>query len=206
MLDENALRLLRLFACLSFLLCAVFAFRPIPSVDDSNDTGRYVAEQEDACSSPVAGDDAGTQQWTFEVLMRPTCWLGGQKVFLLVIGSALPMVFLAFGEWRAKGALILAAGLFLSVVGFELTTNALRQAVSLAFLLAAISLEGKLARFLALCIAVLLHTSSWIFLPLVFLLRPTGPKSIKSDPYTLLLAVPAVCAAWYLLAPRIGAQ
>jgi hypothetical protein len=206
MSDREAFRLRRWFAYLSLIICVVLAFRPIPSILDSNDTGRYVAYQEDACSSPVYGDEAGAQQWTFELLMRPTCQLGGARVFLLVVASALPIAFIAFGEWRRKGSLLLAAGLLVSVVGFELTTNALRQAVSLAFLLAAISLEGKLARLLALCIAVLLHTSSWIFLPWVLLLRRGEPKSGNSESYTLLLAVPIVCAVWYFLAPRIGTQ
>jgi len=96
------------------------------------------------------------------------------------------------------------------MVGFELETNALRQAVSLAFLLAAISLDSKLARLMALCTALLLHTSSWIFVPLVFLLRPVEPRSGRSKSYKLLIAVlfavPLISVVWYFLGPGVRAQ
>lgn len=199
MSDREAFRLRRLFACLALLVCLILAYRPIPDVLASNDTGRYVASQEDACSMPVFGDDAGIQQWTFNVLVRPTCWSGGPRLFLLFVGMALPLALVAFGEWRSDGALLLAAAMFLSVAGFELETNALRQALSLAFLLAAISVESKLARMAALCIALLLHTSSWIFVPWVLLLNWGERRSWKSAVYRVLLALPLVGIVWLFL-------
>lgn len=206
MSDSEAVRLRRLFACLSFAVCAALAYRPIPSVSASNDTGRYVAYQEDACSSPLTDDDVGIQQWTFNVLMRPACLSGGPRLFLLVVSSFLPIAFIAFGEWRRAGALLLAAGTFLSVAGFELETNALRQAVSLVFLLAAISLEGRVARLVALIVALLLHTSSWIFAPWVFLLSRNEWESWRPSVYKLLAALPLMGVVWLFLWPSLKGQ
>lgn len=196
MSDRNAIRLRRLFAYFALVVCVALAFRPIPSVWDSNDTGRYVSFQEDACQSSVSDDDGGIQQWTFDLLARPACWSGGPKLFLLLVGGALPIAFIVFGDWKREGALLLASGLLLSVVGFELATNAMRQAVSLAFLLAAISLNNKFGRLLALCIAVLLHVSNLIFVPWVFLLNREESRTPKLKPYMLVLAVLVAAIGW----------
>lgn len=196
MSDKKAIRLRRLFAYFALVVCGALAFRPIPGLLDSNDTGRYVTLQEDACQSPVFNDDAGIQQWTFDLLARPACWSGGPKLFLLLVGGALPVAFIILGEWKTEGALLLAAGSLLSVVGFELLTNALRQAVSLGFLLAAISLNNKFGRLLVLCIAVLLHVSNLIFVPWVFLLNRGEWRFPKLKAYMLVLVVLAAAIGW----------
>jgi hypothetical protein len=196
MSDKRAIRLRRLFAYLALAVCGALAFRPIPGLLDSNDTGRYVTFQEDACQSSLSDDDAGIQQWTFDLLARPACLSGGPKLFLLLVGGALPVAFIIFGEWKTEGALLLAAGLLLSVVGFELATNAMRQAVSLVFLLGAISLNNKFGRVLALCVAVLLHVSNLIFVPWVFLLNREESKTPRLKPYMLVLVVLAAAIGW----------
>jgi hypothetical protein len=196
MSDSNPIRLRRLFAYLALVVCGALAFRPIPGLLDSNDTGRYVTLQEDACQSSVSDDDSGIQQWTFDLLARPACWSGGPKLFLLFVGAALPVAFIILGEWETEGALLLAAGLLLSVVGFELATNAMRQAVSLAFLLAAVSLNNKFGRVLALCIAVLLHVSNVIFVPWVFLMNRGEWRFPKLKAYMLVLVALAAAIGW----------
>jgi EpsG family len=204
MLDNaNPSRERRFFGYLSLLLCVIFAYRPIPALEDTNDTGRYVAFQQDACGSAIADDDSSLQQWTFNVLLRPTCVSRGPRLFLFVVSAALPFALLAFGNWNPKGAVFLAAGFLISVVGFELSTNALRQAVSLAFLLAALSLNGRILRLLALCVAVLLHTSSWIFLPWVFFLKSDGLRFLKVRLRSVLLGISALWLVWYFAAPYL---
>jgi|ERR1700677_467181 EpsG family len=204
--DNKAIRLRRLFAYLALAVCGALAFRPIPGLLDSNDTGRYVTFQEDACQSSVSDDDSGIQQWTFDLLARPACLSGGPKLFLLLVGGALPVAFIIFGEWRAEGALLLGAGLLLSVVGFELATNAMRQAVSLSFLLAAISLDNKIGRLLALCLAVLLHVSNLIFVPWVFLLNREEWRLPKLKAYMLVLLVLVAAIGWHYFKTDIADQ
>ena len=206
MSDSGAARFRRIFAYVSFAICALVALRPVPDVADSNDTGRYVADQEDACSAPLSDDDAGIQQWTLDLLVRPICWAKGPRLFLFVVSMAMPIAFIAFGEWRTEGALLLAAGVFLSVFGFELETNALRQAVSLAFLIAAVSLDNKLARWIAILMAVLLHTSSWIFLPWALFVNRKEPMSRRPTPYVRLLAIPLGLAIWVIFSGQFVTQ
>jgi hypothetical protein len=194
--DQSSLRRL-LFVCISLGFCLALAFRSVPGVQDPNDTGRYVVSQEDSCSSAGAADDTGAQQNVLNLLMRPACAIRSERLFLFVISAFLPGALALFGEWAGGGTLLLAAGLISSVVGFELATNALRQGVSLAFLIVAVSATWKPGRWLALGMALLLHTSSWIFLPWVLLLDQEQWVARKSKIFLFLLASVSVIAVWH---------
>ncbi len=94
---------------------------------------------------------------------------------------AVPVALLLFANWNREGTLILAVGMLISTVGFELMTNALRQGVSVVFLLGGFYLEKRFAKFGALIAAMVLHDSNWFFAPLAFLIAySTGSLSKRT--------------------------
>ncbi len=128
-------------------------------------------------------------------------WAVIRAFFLFCTAMAVPVALLIFGNWNREGALLLAGGLLISTIGFEFMTNALRQGVSLAFLLGAFHFEKRLAKFSAIAAALLLHDSSWFFAPLVILLAyNTGTFSKKMIFYW---AVPVMAGVGYLFSLSI---
>jgi hypothetical protein len=221
--------LLRLvFASCAILVSIGMSFRHIPSLEDPNDTGRYVANQIQACELPFSGSSslnhdsslvlhsayenltaAGDRSLTLSMriwdwLMRPACWGGSPRFFLFYAAMAFPMALLLFANWEHESTLILAAGMLFSTVGFEFVNNVLRQGVGLAFLLGGFYFEKRLPKFLSLAIAVLVHDSNLIFAPLAILLAYStgGPKKRK----ILVWAIPVLSIAGYLISLRLLAN
>jgi hypothetical protein len=200
-----------IFVAAAILYCAALSLRPIPKTTANNDTGRYVANQEEACRFAALADDSeALPQRAFNFVARPACLGEENRFFLFFVAIILPVSFLLFGQWDHDAAVFLALGLLTSAVGFELATNALRQSVSLAFLLASISLRGRLPRFAALACALLLHDSSWIFIPCVLYINRRRPEARKTRKYVIvgmaLMLVVAAILGFYTLDQRFGGQ
>jgi hypothetical protein len=176
-LNSRAFFLRIAFITVAFPAVLLLSLRPIPTQGSMNDTGRYVANQAEACSLPLEGDDSlSLPLKVFNLIMRPACWVPEPAVFLFIAGISLPLALVVFGRWSSEGAVLLAVSALLSTVGFEFLTNALRQGVSLAFLLGAFASTNRYVRIAALAAALLIHDSSWFFAPLVFLLIAKSEK------------------------------
>jgi EpsG family len=214
---------------LIFVTCAIvlsigLSLRPIPGLDDTNDTGRYVANQAQACSLPFSGSSAvihdssivlrahfdnltaagdpsltiSARAWDW--INRPACLGGSSRVFLFYVAMAVPIALLFFANWDYEATLLVALGLLLSTVGFEFMTNALRQGVALPFLLAGFYFKKRLPKFAAIAIAMVLHDSNWIFAPLAILVAySAGTISIK---IVVRWAIPLLAAAGFLFSLR----
>lgn len=154
---------------------------------------------------PLGRDQASIPQRSFNFIFRPACWAGEPRIFLFLVGMALPIALLISKGWTNEATLCLAIGFLLSSVGFELATNALRQAVSITFLLAGITFAPRLARFLALVVALLIHDSTWVFLPWFILVsRRDSPPKTRPLAYPLLFVFPFAAFIIYLLITRLG--
>ena len=197
-----------IFVAAAILYCAALSLRPIPKTTANNDTGRYVANQEEACRFAVLADDSeALPQRAFNFVVRPACLGEENRFFLFFVAIILPISFLLFGQWDHDAAVFLVLGLLTSAVGFELSTNALRQSVSLAFLLASISLLGRVPRFAALVCALLLHDSSWIFIPCVLYVNRRRTKATRSRILIVVaLLIVAAILGFYTVDQRFGGQ
>jgi hypothetical protein len=204
------------FAVAATLLALALCLRPIPSLTSSNDTGRYVANQLQACVLPVAGNSWVTHDSTvvlnpsliadptvslslriFDWIMRPACLGGEPRVFLFLAALPLPITFLLFAGWNREATLLIAGGLLCSSVGFEFMTNALRQGVGLGFLLAGFACEKRLIKIVAIALAILIHDSNWFFAPLALVLAyRTGALTKRT---LLLWSGPLLVAVAYLI-------
>jgi hypothetical protein len=207
--DKRALMAKAVFGVAAIVYCAVLSLRPIPAVNAPNDTGRYVDSQEESCRTEALGDESDNlPQRAFNLLVRPTCQAGKYRVFLFCISLFLPAALMLFGDWSADGALFLMLGFLFSAVGFELMTNALRQTASLAFLLAAISFRVRWAQFAALACALLLHDSSWVFIPCALYVNRRGNLKPSAKRRLLVISGSAAVAIVGLIAleQRYSAQ
>jgi len=211
--------LLRLAGLLvAVLFCFALSLRPIPGLRAPNDTGRYVASFRAVCE---LGSSAARlpvlDHPFFNFISRLLCWSGEPRVWLFLLGVAVPFTLISFGEWNRDSTFVVAVSYLFSSIGFELMTNAMRQGLSLAFFLAALSCRWRAFRLLALGIALLLHDSSWVFLPLLLLLNREAFPSVSPDSkprvWTMVsktklisaLSIPVLAAAaLYIILIRFG--
>jgi len=168
LINKTTLFLRFLFGLIAVLFCAILSFRPIPSIYDPNDTGRYVSMFHQACNMPVSFDWGGNiSHESFNILTFPVCGMGEDRFFLFLTSVIVPLTLLFWGRWT-RGGMLVGLSLILSVIGFELMTNALRQGASLFFLVGAFALnKHKVWQLIAVVLAMFLHDSSWVFLPLL---------------------------------------
>jgi hypothetical protein len=204
------------FGLAATLIALALCFRPIPSITSSNDTGRYVSNQSQACALPLTGSSWVTHDSTvvldpsliadpttsvslriFDWIMRPACLGGEPRIFLFWAALPLPLAFLLFAGWKRDATLLIAGGLLSSSVGFEFMTNALRQGVGLGFLLAGFACEKRLIRIVAIALAILVHDSNWFFAPLVLVLAYR--KGALTKKALLLWSVPLLIMAAFLI-------
>lgn len=214
-MNSKAFTLRLVFATAAILITLLLSFRPIPGVTASNDTGRYVGNQIQACALPLSGTSWVTHDSSvvlnpsliadpstsfslraFDWIMRPTCVGGEPRFFLFCASLPLPLSFLLFANWKREGTLLIAASLLCSTVGFEFMTNALRQGLALAFLLAGFACERRLLKISAIAAAVLLHDSSWFFAPLALVLAYRSGELSKR--VLLRWSIPILALAGYL--------
>lgn len=211
-MSSRAAILRLIFAACAISVALGLSFRPIPSDDAPNDTGRYVGNQLQACALPASGNSSVTHDSTvaihsawgtlpgagepfmtvpmraFNLLMRPACVGGNPRLFLFWAAMALPVALLLFANWNLEGTLLLAGGMLFSTVGFEFMNNALRQGVGMAFLMGGFYYQNRFAKWSALLAALVLHDSNWFFVPLALLIAySTGTRSMKT---MLLWALP----------------
>ena len=188
-MSSRAYTLRLVFGAAATLFTLALSLRPIPSVTASNDTGRYVGNQRQACALPMSGDSWITHDSSvvlnpsliadptvsfslraFDWIMRPTCLGNEPRIFLFCAALPLPLSLLLFAGWEREGTLLVAGGLLASTVGFEFMTNALRQGMGFAFFLAGLTLERRIYKVSAIAIAMLIHDSNWFFAPLAVLI------------------------------------
>lgn len=223
-MTKKAALLRLIFATCAIVVSIALAFRPIPSLGDTNDTGRYVANQVQACALPFSGSSAVTHDNSFVLhaaydnllaagnpsltlsarawdwLNRPACLGGSPRVFLFYVAMAVPIALLFFANWDHEATLLLALGFLLSTVEFDFMSNALRQGVGLVFLMAAFYFKKRLPKFIAIAAALILHDSNWVFAPLVVLVAySAGTISIRM---VLRWAIPLLAAAGFLFSLR----
>jgi len=214
-LNSKAATLRVAFAGAAILVTLGLSFRPIPSATASNDTGRYVGNQLQACALPISGTSWVTHDSSvvlnpsliadpsesfslraFDWIMRPACLGNEPRLFLFCASLALPISFLLFADWKREGTLLVACGLLISTIGFEFMTNALRQGVGLAFLLAGFAFEKRLLKISAIAVAMLLHDSNWFFAPLALLIAYKSGTLSKRR--LLLWSIPMLALVGYL--------
>lgn len=205
-LNSRAFFLRVAYLCLAFPLILALSLRPIPTQGSTNDTGRYVANQAEACALPALTADAAPSlpQRVFNVIMRPTCWVPVPAVFLFLAGISIPLALVLFGRWGHQACLLIAVSVLLSTVGFEFATNTLREGVSMIFLLAAFASGNRYVRIAALAAALLIHDSGWFYAPLVFLMVSKSQKvSIRT---VILWGIPLLAGLGYLVALRFASK
>lgn len=158
-----------IFLLSAFAVCLLLSFRVIPDIEADNDTGRYVLEFENVCENIETEISRNSISWqSFNLISSSVCFADSKALFLLLTSAALPLSFLIFSSWK-RGNLLLGIGFLLSTFSFELMTNALRQGLSLFFLIGAFSNFNKYWKLAFAFAAVLLHDSSWIFAPLLII-------------------------------------
>lgn len=159
------------FAILAFAFVTLLTFRPIPSTDAPNDTGRYAAALHTYCEGQ--SEQAGQSIWldgsSLMYTLTGSCLFGSERVFLFLAALAIPAAYLSFANWNRGNFLIAAAAIF-SVYGLELMTNALRNAIALFFFLGALRFgRDRLLISAALFGAAgLLHSSIFVFFPILY--------------------------------------
>ncbi len=207
MLNSRALLHRLIFAGFAILICSALSFRPIPTTSAPNDTGRYISDERDACSMAVLAERSSPLPLrVFEVLTRPVCWTGEPRLLLFFASLAVPLGLVLFAEWETEGALLIGSAYLFSAVGFELMTNALRQGVSLGFFCGAVTLRRKILSIPLVCAAVLLHDSSWVFFPLLFILDRTLIPRFRSKLVSVLFLATLFASAAYLVFTRFAAE
>jgi hypothetical protein len=132
----------------------------------------------------------------FDWIMRPACLGNEPRLFLFCASLPLPISFLLFANWEREGTLLVAGGLLISTVGFEFMTNALRQGLGLAFLLAGFAFEKRLLKISAIAVAMLLHDSNWFFAPVALLIAYRSGALSKRT--ILLWSIPVLALVGYL--------
>lgn len=194
-----------IFAACAFVVAAGLSFRPIPDELSHNDTGRYVLNQAQACSLPLFEDTSVALPWqAFNLLMSPACVGNSQQVFLFCAAIAVPIAFLLFANWSRDETLLLALGFLACTINFEFMSNALRQGVSLNFLFAGFHFKSRPVKVVAFAAAMLIHDSSWFFVPLAILIEYRSGALSKRD--LLIGGLPILACAGYLFNKMFLAQ
>jgi len=157
------------FISIALTVCLAASLRTIPSLVDSNDTGRYVFEFNRLCTQQGMAIEQPDKIVYYEIV-RPICITRSERIYLFVAALPLPLSLLLFGKWR-RNTFIWAFALFFSVSAFELATNALRQGASILFLiwsLYLVSNRKKIAGIIIWLLSFAVHISAAIYGPLIY--------------------------------------
>jgi hypothetical protein len=160
------------FALISLIACVLLAVRPIPSLESLNDTGRYVNELHGYCAGAPTNDILQNRKISFEIFYfftSPSCLIESNKLFLFLVASCVPLMFLMFSSWK-NGTIIWASSLLFSMYGVELMTNAMRQGLAMLIFFGGVSLlrRNTKAAFAMGLLACATHTSVLAFMPLMW--------------------------------------
>jgi len=158
------------FALIALCYCFLLSARPIPSILDENDTGRYVSDLNRYCSGTFF-DDLLNKELSYQffyLVNSAACWTNSANVFLFQVAAFLPLTFLLFSKWH-KATIVWAFALLCSVYGLELTTNAMRQGFGMFLFFGALSIVQRhpMRAILLGFLAGVAHTSVMAFLPML---------------------------------------
>ena len=80
------------FALIAVAFCVLLSFRPIPSMDSANDTGRYVTDLHQFCTGSFSSDIINKEisYKVFYAVTSPACLSGSDGVFLFEVAAFLP--------------------------------------------------------------------------------------------------------------------
>lgn len=192
------------FLIISVIVLLPFSFRYY-SENLLNDTGRYVSHFNNECSyaylDSIFDPDKLNISWTlFDALTQPLCAPGNEVLFIFVIATFVPLALLLFGRWESSG-ILWALAIFLSVYSYELATNAIRQGLSIFFLLWAFYLgkhENIRAMIFVWLLATLFHTASFPYGPLVLALALSNSTFSRIQSIIILLVGTGVMLGGYL--------
>jgi hypothetical protein len=138
---------------------------------------------------------------SYNLITLPLCIFDNDAIYLFAFAIPVPLAFFLFGDWN-KNSLHIACAFLLGFACFELMTNALRQSISLFFLLGVFAFIGR-PRFQVLfgIPALFLHDSTLLFVPLLFLVsyfKLNDFRVGKGFVYVLVLTI-LLCAAIFSL-------
>lgn len=159
-----------LFALTALLCCLLLSFRPVPALNNANDTGRYVHAFHQYCTGAdiAEAENKAASYAIFYAATSPACLAQSDSLFMFEAAAFLPLIFLLFAKWR-NGTYLWACSLMFSVTGLEMMTNALRQGLASLLLFGAIALLARhrhLALFMVVT-AVAAHSFVLYYSPLL---------------------------------------
>jgi hypothetical protein len=196
-----------LFIGTALIVAGFLALRPIPSLQASNDTGRYVYEFKKQCASESGAVSRADLSWeTFRILTRPLCVFDHERAFMFFLSLVVPAVFLCFGRWGHLSVIWAVAATF-SFVGMEFATNALRQSVGLFALVFSIVLVARgrwMISLISLPVGMALHISVALYAPLLFYIAVSEAVARFGHVrkmLTALLVMSLLIGASWMLAP-----
>lgn len=188
----------RNFAAFSLTVVLLLALRPIPSTDANNDTGRYIFEMKNYCGGQFDDLEGTLRGFEFGLMydLTGSCIFGSDRFFLFVAALTVPAAYLCFAHWRRGDGLIAQSAMF-SVSGIELMTNALRNGFSVFLFLGALRIGGErlFASSVLFGVSLLLHSSTFIYFPLLYYIWLSSPNRRKAH----LLAFVIVLLAGVLM-------
>jgi hypothetical protein len=192
------------FGIIALLFCGLVALRPIPNeLEEGNDTGRYIVRFYNQAEKSLSLNLEESISWqSFDLLMTPAVWVDSDWFFLFLTALAVPLGILLFGTWQ-QGTFILSLAFLFSVSSFEFMTNAMRQGCSLFFLLAAFWCNKKLfPQIIFAIIAVLLHDSAVVFIPLLLGLKIAEQSSHQWRSWIIYIIVAIGIIGLFLASQR----
>ncbi|MBC3868949.1 EpsG family protein [Undibacterium oligocarboniphilum] len=169
-----------LFLILATSFASLLASRPIPSIDNPSDTGRYVHYLHQYCNDYIdeQNEDKELSFKLFYSFSIGACGTQLDWLFLFQVAMLLPLFFLLFSKWR-NGTFLWACAIMFSMFGLELMTNAMRQCFGTLLFFGAIAnlRKNKFFAFVFAALAVVAHNSTLTYSPLLlWLLNFNFPK------------------------------
>jgi hypothetical protein len=206
---QNALAERALFIAIALVGAGLLALRPIPSLQASNDTGRYVYEFKNQCASATGAVSRADLSWeTFNFLTRTLCVFNNERAFMFFLALVVPAVFLCFGRWGDLSVTWALAATF-SFFGMEFATNALRQSVGLFALVFSIVLVTRrrwLLSLISLPIGIALHISVALYAPFLFYIaisEAIARRGRVGKALTVSLVLMMLIGASWMLGPTL---
>jgi len=162
------------FALTALLCCLLLALRPVPSVGNANDTGRYVQAAQQFCEgkSVDIAENKESSYTIFYVATYPACLAQSDGLFMFEVAAFVPLIFLLFTPWH-RDTYLWACSLLFSVYGLELMTNAMRQSLATLLFFGGVALLQKHPRKASMLavLAVVAHTSILAYVPFFLWVR-----------------------------------
>lgn len=147
----------------SIFLTLFFSFRAIPSIDDSNDLGRYLEYWSEFCGG---GSSEGISYFIFLNFYRVSCWVDSQWFFIFLTALTIPLGIFFYVKNRI--GMLIGISALLSVASLELMTNALRQGLAFLFFAYAIFMQGqRIKSYFMMIASVAAHSSLLFYSPVV---------------------------------------